>query len=161
MNKKKRLTLIFILVLILGVGSYFYYNNLYIYNFIDREKILDNDFEINDVTSNSVKFTEKGLGHSYILKTFTLERIKNNTEFESNVKSIETFYPSLGYKEFYKDESTLVYLKKEDSEHFNCFINKYLEDKKIYIKITYVSDEIIMPYEINFLIDEAESFLKY
>ena len=82
--KRKFGILVIFLLIILSVAGYFYYNKVYVYNFVDKERILNNNFEIDKATSDSVRFTEKGLGYNYILKTFTLQKIKKETTIKAN-----------------------------------------------------------------------------
>lgn len=159
--KKKLGILIFLLLIFLGVGGYYYYNKVYVYNFIDKERILNNNFEIDKATSDSVRFTEKGLGYNYILKTFTLQKIKKETTIKANFLTSESIYPETGYKRIYKDEDVAIYLKKENSGYYNYHIDKYDKEKETFIQVTFVSEEEISDYKIDDLIFEAESYLKY
>ena len=159
---KKRLgILIFLLLIFSGVGGYFYYNKVYVYNFIDKERILNNNFEIDEATSDSVRFTEKGLGYNYILKTFTLQKIKKETTVKANFLTSESMYPKMGYEKIYEDEDTVIYFKTENDDYHNYHIDKYDKEKETFIQVTFVSEEEISDYKINDLIFEAESYLKY
>jgi len=159
--KRKFGILVIFLLIILSVAGYFYYNKVYVYNFVDKERILNNNFEIDKATSDSVRFTEKGLGYNYILKTFTLQKIKKETTIKANFLTSESIYPETGYKRIYKDEDVAIYLKKENSGYYNYHIDKYDKEKERFIQVTFVSEEEISDYKIDDLIFEAESYLKY
>ena len=159
--KKKTGRLIFFLLIVLGILGYYYYNNIYVFRFVDKERILNDNFEIDETTSDSVRFTEKGLGYNYILKTFTLQKIKDDIKVKSSFLIFESMYQKTGYDEIHKDDDIIVYLKIENSANYNYRINKYVKEKEVFIQVNYVSEEKILDYKIDNLVSEAESYLKY
>ena len=159
--KKKTGSLIFFLLIVLGILGYYYYNNIYVFRFVDKERILNDNFEIDETTSDSVRFTEKGLGYNYILKTFTLQKIKDDIKVKSSFLIFESMYQKTGYDEIHKDDDIIVYLKIENSANYNYRINKYVKEKEVFIQVNYVSEEKILDYKIDNLVSEAESYLKY
>ena len=159
--KKKTGSLIFFLLIVLGILGYYYYNNIYVFRFVDKERILNDNFEIDETTSDSVSFTEKGLGYNYILKTFTLQKIKDDIKVKSSFLISESMYQKTGYDEIHKDDDIIVYLKIENSANYNYRINKYVKEKEVFIQVNYVSEEKILDYKIDNLVSEAESYLKY
>ncbi len=153
----KKIAAFMVFLITLTVGVCYYWNTNNVYKFVNKENITS-DYRIDDISHDRIRFTEKALGDGYILKNFTISKVENGIDVITKFKTSNHVYGGNGYQKLFQDENEVVFVKTEYDKH-TYVINKYLQEKDIYIEITYVSEEQVTGYEINSLMYEAESFL--